>query len=336
MNVFRLTAIAVLCLLMIVGCQPRRHNPNITVIGAGESAHQEVCSLSGAFILEAADLYLECGASLADPITPVEIAPSILVGTDLIQEAASATYECTSFGVGELPCLLETDEFVIEVAASLDDLSRHNDLIDNNQVELDIRLQGDGARLKFLRKVRRSHSYGTRWEEVSTTTLPLERFLGARTFAGVYSAATMSVFIDGVLVASHYSPERTSEGSCESYAEVGKGCIGRIQRVALAVGNSVDLAESSDALVLGDLFLRGDVDASGEVNDFDIKVLRDQVALGQTHLPCLEASDVNNDGALDLLDVIALVQLVNDVQGGAVLIQLRDEDGDDLTCVQFN
>lgn len=324
-------SVIVLCLLAAIGCQPRRHHANIVNLTANESAHQEVCSAAGAIILEVDDLELECGATFGEPTTDVEIGRSLDL-TGAVQAAVGASHYCEPHGVGLLPCLEETDTFTIEVAANLDDLSEHNDLVDNGQFELDIRLQGDGARLKFLRRVRTS--WGSRWEEVSTTTLPFEKFLGPRTFAGKFEASTMSVYIDGELVASHYSPERTKD-RCES-TEVGKGCFGRIQRVALLIGAPVDLADSSDAFVLGDVFVRGDVNADGRVDNTDVKIIRDQVALASTHLPCLEASDVNNDGNLDYLDIIALIQLTSGVEGGAVPLFERDEDGDDLTCVQFN
>jgi hypothetical protein len=57
-------------------------------------------------------------------------------------------------------------------------------------------------------------------------------------------------------------------------------------------------------------FVRGDVDGNGKIQLNDVTELLDAVFQGRTHLPCLEAADVNDSGIVDLSDSIALLNFL--------------------------
>ena len=320
-----------ICSIMLVvscfGCNNSSRTKNIFSCTVEESAHMELMREVGAEVIEPGDLVLLGSSSLGTEIFELDMGSSVEIGLDSPEVAA---LHLSTGAVGELRTLGKDEQFTIEVIADLSELVWHNDLIDNGQIELDIRPEGDGARIKFLRKT----SYG--WEEVKSQVLPLSMFLGPHTFAGRYSNARMEVFIDGVLVADKYSPKRT-----RSYAhdlEVGQtGIIGRIGRISLGPA-SMDLAASFDALTFGDEFVRGDANQDGSIDKFDIVHIRDTVRFGNIMCGCEEAYDVNDDGLVDLMDIVAITDMVNlgDSAPYPFPMSDRDFDGDDLTCFQHN
>lgn len=299
----------------------------------------EEAGISRAEELITADiLTLVGGATISGPLTAVSLVDSLLVGLPFLSTSEGETgnsYTHFSFGEADLRVLGKDEEFLIEVVADLTNVAGLGDLVDNRQIQLEIDEQsGTGlARLEFKRRI--LHGYGYRWDTVQTVNLPIEEFLGVHTFAGRWANNRMEVLIDGVVLAEKYSPNRTRP-TCE-VLEVGKGCFGRIGTVALCPPDH-DPVRSFEAITMGDELVRGDVNQDGSIDAEDYALIRDRILLGSRIVDCEEASDVNDDGEVNMADVTYLIQMVNNngpvpPEPFNVVDVDRDEDG--LTCLQF-
>jgi len=323
--VFIMTAV------LIGGCSNNHTTKDIFTCTSTESAHAEKVREAGATILEPSELELTGGAFLTDEIFHMDLGQSIQVGNIILfeEEDNIAANHSGSGGIGELRTLGADEQFTVEVIADLTSLSGHSDIIDNGQIELDIRPEEDGgARIKFLRKT------GRNWDTLISQVLPLSNFIGPHTFAGRYSNARMELFIDGELVADKYSPDRTKEYSHE--LEVGMtGVIGRIGRITLGPAD-IDLNATLDALLFGDEFVRGDANQDGSIDKFDVVHIQNAVLRGAAACGCVEAYDVDDNGVLDSRDFVAISNVVYSSSPMAPPFPSSDMDfdGDDLDCFQ--
>lgn len=316
---------------IISGCNNSHRTKDIFSCTIEESAHAERVRELGADVIEPSDLELLGNSYLSDEIFSLDLGQSVQIGRILSAQDSSVSVGETHYSrgaEGDLRTLGRDEQFTIEVIADLTYIADHSDIIDNGQIELDIRPSGDGARIKFLRKT----SYG--WETVMSQVLPMHMFLGPHTFAGRYADAEMQVFIDGVMVASKYSPARTRDWAHE--LEVGQtGVQGRIGRITLGPAD-MDLNMNFDSLMFGDEFVRGDANQDGQVDRFDVVHIQNTIRGREVACGCEEAYDVNDDGVLDVQDFLAISDIV--YGDGFMLAPFpasdMDYDGDDLTCFQ--